>query len=57
MIRTYGRIGRSWGCPAVRNEIAPSLIDAIKDGSLLVIYYPSPDWLKHSAFLHASLQK
>jgi L,D-transpeptidase catalytic domain len=57
MIRTYGRIGRSWGCPAVRKEIAPSLIDAIKDGSLLIVYYPNPDWLKHSAFLQASLQK
>lgn len=57
MIKTYGRIGRSWGCPAVRKEIAPSLIDAIKDGSLLVIYYPNDDWLQHSQFLHASLQK
>jgi hypothetical protein len=52
MIRTYGRIGRSWGCPAVRKEIAPSLIDAIKDGSILIVYYPSPDWLKNSSFLH-----
>jgi hypothetical protein len=57
MIRTYGRIGRSWGCPAVRKEIAPSLIDAIKDGSLFIVYYPNPDWLRHSAFLHASLQE
>lgn len=57
MIRTYGRIGRSWGCPAVRKEIAPSLIDAIKDGSLLVVYYPNPDWLKHSPFLHTESQK
>lgn len=53
MIRTYGRIGRSWGCPAVRKEIAPSLIDTIKDGSLMVVYYPKPDWLKHSQFLHS----
>lgn len=57
MIKTYGRIGRSWGCPAVRKEIAPSLIDAIKDGSILVVYYPKPEWLEHSQFLHSSLKK
>ena len=54
MIKTYGRIGRSWGCPAVRKEIAPSWNDVIKDGSILVVYYPKPDWLQHSAFLHSS---
>jgi len=57
MIKSYGRIGRSWGCPAVRKEIATPLIDTIKDGSLLVIYYPDTDWLEHSSFLNASLQK
>jgi L,D-transpeptidase catalytic domain len=57
MIKSYGRIGRSWGCPAVRKEIATPLIDTIKDGSLLVIYYPNDDWLEHSSFLNASLQK
>ena len=57
MIKSYGRIGRSWGCPAVRKEIATPLIDTIKDGSLLVIYYPNHDWLEHSTFLHPSLQK
>ena len=46
-----GRLGRSWGCPAVRPEIAKTLIDAIKDGSLVVAYYPDPGWLSHSAFL------
>jgi len=33
-------IGRSWGCPAVRPAIARILIDAIKGGSVLWIYYP-----------------
>lgn len=51
MIRNFGRIGRSWGCPAVRQEIATSLIKRIKDGSFLVVYYPDQDWLKNSRFL------
>lgn len=44
-------IGRSWGCPAVRSEIATELIDAIKDGSVLWIYYPDAAWLEGSEFL------
>jgi hypothetical protein len=46
-----GRLGRSWGCPAVRPEIAKTLIDTIKGGSLVVAYYPDADWLARSAFL------
>jgi len=53
MIAAQGRLGRSWGCPAVRPEIAKKLIDAIKDGSLVVAYYPDADWLARSAFLKA----
>lgn len=28
----HGRIGRSWGCTAVRPQVAGQIIDAIKDG-------------------------
>ncbi len=44
-------IGRSWGCPAVRPEISQILIDAIKEGSVLWIYYPHDEWLGESEFL------
>jgi hypothetical protein len=44
-------IGRSWGCPAVRPGISKILIDAIKDGSVLWIYYPHDEWLGESEFL------
>src|SRR5262249_9969269 len=33
-----GRLGRSWGCPAVRAEIARPLIDVIKDRTVLYAY-------------------
>jgi hypothetical protein len=39
--RKVGRLGRSWGCPAVRPEVAQSLIDATKDGSVLFAWHPT----------------
>ncbi len=44
-------VGRSWGCPVVRPEISRELIDAIKGGSALWIYYPDEEWLEDSEFL------
>jgi hypothetical protein len=39
-IKVLGRLGRSWGCPAVRSEIAHRLIDTIRGGSAIFAYYP-----------------
>lgn len=36
-----GRLGRSYGCPAVRTGIARKLIDEVKDRTLLYAWYPS----------------
>jgi len=44
-------VGRSWGCPVVRPEISRELIDAIKGGSALWIYYPDDEWLEESEYL------
>jgi hypothetical protein len=49
--KQLGRLGRSWGCPAVPLRVARRLIDAIKGGSTLFAYYPDGDWLTHSRFL------
>jgi L,D-transpeptidase catalytic domain len=54
--RALGRIGRSWGCPAVRPAIVDPLIDTIKEGSLIFVYYPHADWLKQSRFIGACRQ-
>jgi len=51
--RRHGRLGRSWGCPAVEPEIARELIDLVRDGSLLFVYGPDEDWLRNSTFLVA----
>lgn len=46
-----GRLGRSWGCPALREAVARPLIDRVKGGSLLFVYYPDQQWLKSSTYL------
>ena len=47
----HGRLGRSWGCFAVSPAIADSLFHTIKNGSLVVAYYPDSAWLSKSQFL------
>lgn len=51
-IRVLGRLGRSWGCPAVPQEVASSIIRTIRGGTPLFAYYPAKQWLETSAFLH-----
>lgn len=51
IIKRYGHIGRSWGCPAVSKNLARSLIDTIKGNTLVFAYYPDRNWLTHSTFL------
>lgn len=50
--RQLGRLGRSWGCPALRSVIAAPVIDALKGGQFVFSYYPDDDWLTRSALLH-----
>lgn len=46
-----GRIGRSWGCPAVRDAVARPLIDALKGGQYVFSFYPDPNWMNTSPYL------
>jgi hypothetical protein len=50
-IEQTGRLGRSHGCPAVRQEVAIKLIDSLKENQYLFTYYPDPEWLATSEFL------
>ncbi|HJQ38530.1 MAG TPA: murein L,D-transpeptidase catalytic domain family protein [Thermoanaerobaculia bacterium] len=52
-IKALGRLGRSWGCPAVRKEIARKIIDTLRGGSPIFAYYPEHRWLDHSSFIRA----
>jgi hypothetical protein len=50
-IKTTGRLGRSWGCPAVSELVARKMIDTVKGGGLIFAYYPDAEWLKTSKYL------
>ena len=50
-VTALGRLGRSWGCPAVRKEVAHRIIDTVKGGSPIFAYYPDKNWLTQSAFV------
>ena len=49
--KQQGRLGRSWGCPAVRPEVAQAVIDSLKNGQMIFAYYPDTKWLTHSPFI------
>jgi hypothetical protein len=49
-----GRIGRSWGCPALRTAIAAKVINRIRGGSVIFSYYPDQEWLQSSRFLNCT---
>jgi hypothetical protein len=49
--KRMGRLGRSWGCPAVDYKLSRKLIDTIKHGSMIFAYYPHNNWMKSSSFL------
>ena len=48
--RRFGRLGRSWGCPAVDPAVHRKLIDAVRGGTAVFAYYPDADWLAESAY-------
>lgn len=51
------RLGRSWGCPAVPDELSLPIINTIKDGSCLFIYYPDKKYLNSSSWLCRRITK
>ena len=50
-IRALGRLGRSWGCPAVRSEISRKLINTIRGGTPVFAYYPDRQFFAQSRFV------
>ena len=50
-VKANGRLGRSWGCPAISALVARRMIDTVKGGGLVFAYYPDAGWLKTSKYL------
>jgi hypothetical protein len=47
------QIGRSFGCPAVAQDVNQTLVSMIKDGSCVFHYAPVEYYLKHSKILNS----
>lgn len=57
LVRSYGRIGRSLGCPAVRPEVARLVVDQLKGGQFLFAWHSNRRWLQGSAYLDCKPQR
>ncbi len=57
LIPSDGRLGRSFGCPALPEPICEEIINTIKDGTLLFIYANDQNYLSHSKLLKNELTK
>jgi hypothetical protein len=52
VIRYKGYLGRSYGCPALPRPISKKVIETIKEGNCMFIYYPDQKYLSDSRMLN-----
>ncbi len=48
-----GYLGRSHGCPAVPEKMSKEIIDVIKNGSCMFLYYPAQKYTRTSKILNS----
>lgn len=53
-IKKYGRIGRSFGCPAIPRELNEEIIFTIKNKSCFFIYYPDKKYFYISNYINTN---
>ncbi len=53
-IHIHHTLGRSWGCFAIAPRVSHDIIDTIKNGTILIAYYPNKEWLNHSPYISPS---
>ncbi len=49
-VDSYGRLGQSWGCPAVDDRVSDQVVDDLQD-AYLWSWYPDGDWSVNSTYL------
>lgn len=54
VVTRNGRLGRSFGCPAIPPALTRPIIDTIKNGSVMFIYAPQPTYLAQSSILNGT---
>jgi len=52
VIKQKGYLGRSYGCPALPRPINTKVIETIKEGNCMFIYYPDQKYLSNSRMLN-----
>ena len=50
-IKKYGRLGRSWGCPALPLTLYKDIIDKIREGTCVFIYSTDSAYNRNTVFL------
>jgi hypothetical protein len=51
MIKKFGRLGRSYGCPSIPENIHKEVINSISHNTILFIYHSSKEYQTNSRFL------
>lgn len=55
-IAGQGRLGRSWGCPAVAPELAQPIINTIKGGTVLFLYSNQASYVKNAYWMNKKIE-
>lgn len=51
-MQDFGELGTSLGCPALPSAMSGEIIHAVKGGSCLFIYHPTPQYLENSPVIN-----
>ena len=51
-MQEFGTLGTSLGCPAIPSTLSGRIIRAVKGGSCLFIYHPTPQYLDNSSIIN-----
>lgn len=54
-VQSQGRLGRSFGCPAIPPKDHKKIVNLIKEGNCLFIYYPDENYLGQSKYVSDKL--
>jgi hypothetical protein len=53
LLKKYGVMGTTFGCPAIPTEMTGQIIPVVKNGSCFFVYYPSKRYLSRSTVLNS----